>query len=125
MKSCGTELIACLSEILQSSAKLIDFLQNNYFCHLNLYFIAAQDIVFSDTKMENEEKHFNLQKINVIVVSIYFFVVLSGLGTGNTAAQENKEQIIHTLQKLISISFQAVRAAGLFPWMNSNFQFGF
>lgn len=54
-----------------------------------------------------KKKHFNLEKINVIVVSIYLFMVLSGLGTGNTAGQENKEQIIHTLQKLISISFQA------------------
>lgn len=57
--------------------------------------------------MENEEKHLDLRKVNVIVVSIHLFTVLSGLGTGNTAAQENKEQIIHTLQKLISISFQA------------------
>lgn len=54
-----------------------------------------------------KKNHFNLEKINVIVVSIYLFMVLSGLGTGNTAGQENKEQIIHTLQKLISISFQA------------------
>lgn len=49
--------------------------------------------------MENEEKHLNLQKINVIVVSIYLFMVLSGLGTGNTAAQENKEHIMHILRK--------------------------
>lgn len=54
-----------------------------------------------------KKNHFNLEKINVIVVSIYLFMVLSGLGTGNAAGQENKEQIIHTLQKLISISFQA------------------
>lgn len=77
----------------------MSFLRNNYFCYPNLYFIAVQNIIFSNIKMENEEKHLNLEKINVIVVSIYVFTVLSGLGTGNTAVQENKEQIIHTLQK--------------------------
>lgn len=85
--------------MLPSGAKWIHFLQNTYFCYPKLYFIAAQNTVFSNIKIDIEEKHLNLQMINVVVVSIYLFMVLSGLGTGNTAAQENKEQIIYSLQK--------------------------